>query len=120
MNSTLKNKDIRPRKVRTSGNAPAEVIHLSLRRTPSLGFSLPKQINQMKTYSKELAENWINKYNNSEAKAEGYGFFDFMMDHMMNDGCENEDTAECEALCQEVGNLQDFIAYCEEISGQKF
>lgn len=62
MSTTLSNKDIRPRKVRTSGNAPAEVFHFSLRRTPSLGFSLPKQTNKMKTYTKELAENWINKY----------------------------------------------------------
>ncbi len=119
MKPTLTNKTFRPRKVRTSGNAPAEVFHISLRRTPSLGFSLPKQTNNMKTYNKEFAENWINKYNNSEAKAEGYEFFDFMMDHMMSDGCENDEAAEAEALCEEVGNLNDFIAYCEEISGMK-
>ncbi len=118
MNTTLENKDIRPRKVRISGNAPAE-RHTMLRRTPSLGFSLPKQSIRMKTYNKEFAENWINKYNNSEAKAEGYEFFDFMMDHMMSDGCENDEAAEAETLCEEVGNLNDFIAYCEEISGMK-
>ena len=116
MTTTLENKDIRPRKVRTSGNAPAEVSHLSLRRTPSLGFSLPKQTNQMKTYSKELAENWINKYNNSEAKAEGRDFEDFIMDHMMDYG-ENE--AEAVALCEGIGNPTDFRMFCEEISGQK-
>lgn len=62
MTTTSKSKTFRPRTVRTSGNAPAE-RHEALRRTPSLGFLLPKQINFMATYSKELAQNWINKYN---------------------------------------------------------
>lgn len=115
MTTALTNKTFRPRKVRTSGNAPAE-RHEVLRRTPSLGFSLPKQINFMKTYSKELAENWINKYNNSEAKAEGRDFEQFLMDHMMDYG-ENE--PEAAALCEAIGNPTDFRMFCEEISGQK-
>lgn len=115
MNTTLDNKSIRPRKVRISGNAPAE-RHTMLRRTPSLGFSLPKQSIRMKTYSKELAENWINKYNNSEAKAEGREFEQFLMDHMMDYG-ENE--PEAAALCEAIGNPTDFRMFCEEISGQK-
>lgn len=115
MITALTTKTFRPRKVRTSGNAPAEV-HVSLRRTPSLGFSLPKQTNYMKTYSKELAENWINKYNNSEAKAEGREFEQFLMDHMMDYG-ENE--PEAAALCEAIGNPTDFRMFCEEISGQK-
>lgn len=68
MTTTSKSKTFRPRTVRTSGNAPAE-RHEALRRTPSLGFLLPKQINFMATYSKELAQKaLIEAY--KEVKAE--------------------------------------------------
>lgn len=112
MTITSKSKTFRPRKVRTSGNAPAEV-HTSLRRTPSLGFSLPKTTNSMATYSKELAQNWINKYNNSAAKAEGTSFEDFLMDCMMDYG-HNEEAAV--AACESI-NIATFVPFCEEVNG---
>ena len=112
MTTTSKSKTFRPRTVRTSGNAPAE-RHEALRRTPSLGFLLPKQINFMATYSKELAQNWINKYNNSEAKAEGISFEDFLMDCMMDYG-HNEEAAV--AACEST-NIATFVPFCEEVNG---
>ena len=105
----------RPRKVRISGNAPAEFV-ITLRRTPSLGFPFPKQKVIMKIYTKETREKFINGYTNPEDMYfEDICFFEYVYECIMSNEEDYEEIVGSDEDADPDTAVREFVQFCGEL-----